>query len=189
MTDERREFSLEAAVVALELAASECPPLLDFLLETISNSPMRFAAFVLASDLSVPLDEVGPTIYRASLGLDKLEKRRGAWRDPGEILESPNIAALRHLCKARAGRVSGTTRRRWLGVILRRLQKAHELARFRARIEAFIGLSPQEAGLAGERSACTSRDLRRWIEKFLAMPGPPAGDWINRYVGPLSDQS
>ena len=96
---------LQAVVAALELAASERPQLLDFELDTFLNSPIQFAVRELASVFGVPLEQVGRTVYKACLDLDKLGRRRGAWKDPGETLESPNVAALLHLCQARVGRV------------------------------------------------------------------------------------
>ena len=62
------ESSMKAVVAVLELAASKRPLLLDFLLEAILNSPTRFAAQELASDLGVPLEKVGFTIYRRRSG-------------------------------------------------------------------------------------------------------------------------
>ena len=167
MTSETRESPVATLASTLELAAAKRPLLLDFLLETVSNSPLRFAAHQLASDLGVPLESVALTVYRASLYLDKLEKRRSAWRNPGQILSFSNIAALDQVCKARLGRVSGTARRRRLGAIRRRLQEAHELARCRAWLEAFIGSPFQKDGCADERDARAIRDPRRWIEQFL----------------------
>lgn len=112
--------SVPAPLVAiLELVASEHPEVLDFQLETLLNSVMRSAVLQLAADLGVPLAKLGQTVYRASLDLDRLEKRRGVWRDPVRILESPNVAALLHVCAARAGRVQGVVRRRKLEMILR----------------------------------------------------------------------
>lgn len=132
--------SAEGAVVAvLELTASECPELLDFQLETFLNSPMRFAVLELTTAFDVPHEKLALTVYKACLDLDKLEKRRGAWRDPAQVLESPNVAALFQLCSARMGRVTAVTRRRRLEAVCRKLGQAWELARDRAWIEAFIG--------------------------------------------------
>lgn len=125
-------------VALIELAASERPQLLDLQLDTVLNSPMRFAAHNLASDFGVPVDQIGVTISRACHHLDRLEKRRGHWRDPSAILESPNVAALLQVCEARLEHVSGKQRQRRLEAILRKLEQAHERARTRAWIEAFL---------------------------------------------------
>ncbi len=152
MSHPTRGSSFDAVVAVLELVASGRPEMLEFQLETLLNSPMGFAVHDLASDLDVPWERVSFTLYRACLDLDRLEKRRGAWRDPEKILQSPNIAALRHVCRARQGRVTGVARRRQLDVTLRRLERAHALARSRAWIEDFIG---PPAGSRGE-----ARDAR-----------------------------
>lgn len=129
----------EATAAVLELIAAEQPDLLDFQLEAFLNSAIRFAVRELAASFGVPLEQMGLTVYKASRDLDRLEKRRGPWRDPAKILESPNVAALVHLCCARGGRVRAVNRRRKLDAILRKLERAHELTRSRAWIEDFIG--------------------------------------------------
>ncbi len=132
--------SAESAIAAtLELTATERPELLDFQLEAFLNSPMRFAVLELANAFGVPREKLALTAYKACLDLDKLEKRRGVWRNPAQVLESPNVAALYQLCSARQGRVPGITRRRRLEAICQKLELAWELARDRAWIEAFIG--------------------------------------------------
>ena len=88
-----RDSSIEGTIAVLELIASERPQLLDLQLDTVLNSPMRFAAHNLASALGVPVEQMGATIYQACHHLDRLEKRRGHWRDPSAVLESPNVAA------------------------------------------------------------------------------------------------
>ena len=123
----------------LELTATERPELLEFHVETLLNSVMGFAVHQLAADFGVPLEKVGLTLYQASQDVDRLVKRRGVWRNPAQVLESPNVSALLYLCRARAHRLHGTARQRRLDVILRKLERADELARSRAWIEDFIG--------------------------------------------------
>ncbi|MCP3959941.1 MAG: hypothetical protein GY719_19015 [bacterium] len=130
---------LPAVVAILELIASEHPPLLDFQLDTLLHSTTRFVVHEFASAFVVPLKQVGQTIHKACLDLDTLERRRAGWRDPALILQTPNIVALLHVCRARAGRIADRYRRRKLEVIERRLRAAQELARSRAWIEEFIG--------------------------------------------------
>ena len=145
--------SAEGAIVAaLELAASERPELLDFLLETFLNSPMRFAVLELATALGVPERKLALTFYKACLDLDKLEKLRLVWRDPAQVLEAPNVAALHQICRARMGRVDGIARRRRLEGLGLKLERAWEQARDRAWIEAFIGAPLSSGASDGERS-------------------------------------
>ncbi|MCP3962327.1 MAG: hypothetical protein GY719_31170 [bacterium] len=139
MTSRGTNSPVDGISALLELTASGRPQLLDFQLDVLLNSPLRYSLQHLAVALDVPAEKLGPVIYRASLDLDALERRRGVWRDPGEILDSPNVPALLHLCCARAGRIDSGHRRRRLEVIERRLKAAHELARSRAWIEEFIG--------------------------------------------------
>lgn len=132
--------STEGAVAAvLELTGSERPELLDFQLETFLNSPMRFAVLELSAAFDVSREKLAVTVYKACQDLDRLEKRRGVWRDPALVLESPNVAALYYVCAARLGRVAAAGRRRRLEGTCRKLEQAYELARNRAWIEAFIG--------------------------------------------------
>ncbi len=140
------KYNVVAAVAEiLEVTASGSPHLLDFQLDVILKSPARSAVYELATAFDVAHDEVGQTVYRACLDLDRLERRRGAWRDPATILKSPNLSALLHVCQARKNRVAKLPRQQRLGRILRRVERAYELARSRAWIEAFIGPLP-EAG-------------------------------------------
>ena len=129
----------DAISAILELTASGRPQLLGFQLEALLNCPQRYALQQLAVELDVPAEKLARAIYQARLDLDRLEKRRGVWRDPGEILDSPNVPALLSLCRARLGRIASDQRRRRLEVIARRLEAAHELARSRAWIVEFIG--------------------------------------------------
>ncbi len=131
---------LRSAIAAtLELFASERPELLGFQLEVLLSSSMQRVAENFAADCGAPLRDLDPVIQRASLDLDNLERRRGAWRDPAEILESPNAAALVQLCRARQGRVQGSQRRLKLQHIHRKLEEAREHANRRKWIEGFIG--------------------------------------------------
>ncbi len=138
MTNEIKKEAMAAVVDLLELTASGRPELLDFQLDSLRNSPVRFAVLNLASALDVTEHEVAATIYRACQDLDTLASTRRVWKDPGQVLESPNVAALHQVCRARLGRTAGSKRGR-LEITLRRLRKAHELLQSRAWIEAFLG--------------------------------------------------
>ena len=134
-----REDAAGAVIALLEVTASGHSSLLEFQLQTILNSPARFAIYDLASAFDVSHEQVGHVVYRACTDLDRLERRRDPWKDPAKILASPNLAALLHVCHARLNRVQKLARRRRIETILRRIERAHELARSRAWIEAFIG--------------------------------------------------
>ena len=131
--------AVSAVAELLEVTASGHPQLLAFQLDLILKSPARPAVYELANVLDVPHDEVGRTIHKACLDVDRLERNRKTWRDPAKVLRSPNLAALRTVCRARRNRVFKLARQRRLDRILRKLERAHELARSRAWIEAFIG--------------------------------------------------
>ncbi len=137
-TGEPKSQAMTAVVELLELTASNRPELLDFQLDTLLNSPVRFAVRNLASTLDVSIGKVAVTIYRACNELDQLTMMRRVWSDPGQVLESPNVAGLYHVCQARLGRTSGPKRGR-LEITLRRLRKANDLLQRRQWIEDFIG--------------------------------------------------
>ncbi len=137
-----------AVVAVLELTASEHAELLDFQVDVLVSSRMGFALHELANVFGVPVQRVGVTVYQACLDLDKLERKR-AWRDPSEVVDSPNVAALYHVCRARVGRVQGLTRRRRLEGKLRKLDKAYDWARSKAMVEAFVGLPRGKREAAG----------------------------------------
>ncbi len=135
----------------LEVTASGCPRVLDFLVSTALKSPARSAAYELATAFDVAHDQVGRTVYQACVDLDRLERLRGPWRDPAKVLDAPNLAALLYVCCARLNRVSNLSRQRRLERIQRRLEPAYELARSRAWIEAFIGPPAAKPDLAPRR--------------------------------------
>ncbi len=138
MTSEIKREALTAVVDLLELTATLRPELLDFQLDSLRNSPVRFAVLDLASGLGVPEHRIAAAIYLACHDLDQLAATRRVWRDPSEVLEAPNVAALHHVCQARLSRTAGPKRGR-LEITLRRLRKAHELLQSRAWIEDFLG--------------------------------------------------
>ncbi len=129
---------VEASLAVLELLADEDPDLLDFTAHVLNTSAMSFAVDSLAADLGVPRDRVGRAIGRACQQLDRLEKHRGFWRDPAQVVETPNLTALRCVCHIRFDRLAPGTRRTRLEKVLRRLDAAWELARTRAFIDDFL---------------------------------------------------
>lgn len=159
-----RDSSREAVVAVLELSAAERPELLHFQLHVLLNSSMRLAVLELARIFAEPVEKVGETLYRASLDLDRLEAWRRVWRDPAQFLDSPNVAALYHLCGARVGRVRSLVRRRKLEEILRKLEQAYELAKSRAWTEEFIGPSLADV-----------RRLEGADRRGAALPAPSRG--------------
>ncbi len=136
---------VEACLGALEVIASEQPELLEFQAQTLLNSTMGFAVRELGAALEVAPENVGQAVSRACTDLDRLAKHRRTWRDPAEILDSPNLTALLYVCRARLDRTSPPTLRRRLEKVLRRLESAYGLARSRAWIEDFIGPLPQKS--------------------------------------------
>ncbi len=137
-TSEPKSQAMAAVVELLELTATGRPERLDFQLDTLLNSPVRFAVRNLASTFDVPIEKVAVTVYQACNDLDQLNLTRRVWSDPGQLLQSPNLAALYHVCQARLGRTTGPKRGR-LEITLRRLRKAYELLQRRQWIEDFIG--------------------------------------------------
>lgn len=138
MTSEITKQAMAAVADLLELIATERPERLDLQLDTLLNSPMRFAVRNLTSTFGVPREKLAATVCRACQDLDRLISTRRVWSDPRLVLESPNVAALFHVCRSRLGRTSGPKRSR-LEITFRRLSKAHDLLQSRQWIEAFIG--------------------------------------------------
>ncbi len=132
----------EATVAVLELTGAEDPALLDFTAHALATSAMSHAVDALAGTLGVTPESLGQEIGRACKQLDRLEKQRGFWRDPAQIVDSPNLAALRQVCHVRLDRTPAGARRNRLDKIWRRLEDNWELARTRAFIEDFIGPQP-----------------------------------------------
>ncbi len=128
-----------AVTELLELTASGLPQRLGYQLELVLKSPARSGVYELAAAFDVSHDQVGQAVYQACKDLDRLERHRGRWRDPAKVLDSPNLTALLYVCQARLHRVSKLARQTRLTRILRRVDRAHERARSRAWIEAFIG--------------------------------------------------
>ncbi len=136
----------EAMIAVLELIGSEQPQFLEFQAHVLGNSPMSFVLQKLAQELGVPAEKAAKAIGQACRDLDRLEKQRGRWQDPAKVVGSPNLAALRHACGARVGRVFDIARRRRLEVIQRRVEAAYGLARTRAWVDDFIGPLPARPG-------------------------------------------
>ncbi len=134
----------ESTLTVLEIVASEQPDLIEFLAQSLVGSPVSFAIRELAATFGVAPEDVGETVGRACTHLDCLERHRRAWRQPAEVVESPNLAALVTVCRARIRRASPPKRRLKLERILRRIEPAHRLARTRAWIDDFLGPLPAE---------------------------------------------
>ncbi len=134
----------EATITVLELIGSEQPQFLEFHAHVLGNSPMSFVLQKLAQELGVPAERAVKAVARACRDLDRLEKQRGRWKDPAEVLGSPDLAALRYVCSARLSRISKATRRQRLMSIQRRIESAYSLARTRAWVNEFIGSRPEE---------------------------------------------
>ena len=138
------EAPISASIAILELTATEHPELLEFQIHVLGNSTMSFALEKLATAFDVSRRRIGSTVLKACKDLDRLEQRRGAWREPAKILDSPNLAALLSVGTARLGRLSRARRLR-LERIMHKVERAYRLARSRAWIEAFIGPLPKKS--------------------------------------------
>ncbi len=130
---------LEASAAILEAIGREHPELIEFQAQALLNSTMSFAVRKLAEEFAVPPEKIGDAVSLACTQLDQLEKYRRTWRDPAQVLASPNLPALFWVCRARVHRVSPPTRRYRLERIQRRLEAAYEITRTRAWIDDFIG--------------------------------------------------
>ena len=142
------QTSNSAAVVAelLELSATERPRLLEVHVEALLTSHLRLFVQELAAAFDLPYEKLPLAIAKACKDLDELEKINSPWRDPAQVLRSPNVVALIHICRARALRAPRGGRRRKLERILGRLVRAYEHARQRSWIEAFIGPPLPDSG-------------------------------------------
>ncbi len=136
---------VEATLAILEIVASEQPELLEFQAQALLNSTMSFALRDLAATFDVAPEDVGDAACRACTHLDRLERHRRTWRDPAELLDSPNLSALVSVSRARIRRTSPPARRQKLERIQRRVEAAYKLARTRAWVDAFIGPLPAKA--------------------------------------------
>ncbi len=134
----------ESTLAVIEIVASEQPDLIEFHVQALRNSPVSFAMRELATDFDVAPEDVGEAVGRACIHLDRLERHRRAWRDPTEVVESPNLAALVAVCRARIRRASPPKRRQKLERILRRVEPAYQLAQTRAWLDDFIGPLPRK---------------------------------------------
>ncbi len=140
---------VEASAAILEAVASSQPELVEFQAQALLNSTMSFAVRKLAVAFDVAPEKVGEAVGRACRQLDQLERVRRTWRDPAKILDSPNLAALVHVCQARLKRTSPAARRLKLERTRRRLDEAYRLAQTRSWIDDFIGPVPAEPRKVG----------------------------------------
>ena len=124
----------------IELIASHRPDLLPIYLDMASNSPARFAILELASDLGVrETADLYQTALKIVADLDRLERRRGGWRHPRQVVPAPNVGGLLRFCRARIPNVTGISRRRRLEILARKLQRVHDREKTLAWITDFIG--------------------------------------------------
>jgi len=130
----------ESLAAMIELMVSQRPDLLPAYLDMASNSPVRIAMLELATEFK--LHEPGE-LYEIALktgaDLDRLEKRRGGWRHPQQVVQQPHIGGLLYFCRARIQRVNSTGRRRRLEVLARKLERVREREKTMAWINNFIG--------------------------------------------------
>ncbi len=136
----------ETVAAMMELMATHRPDLLPVYLDMATNSPARFAVLELASDFNVrETNELHQATLKIIGDLDRLERRRGGWRHPRQIVQNPNISGLLVFCRARIQNVNGLGRRRRLEVMARKLQRVHDREKTHAWITDFIGRSGHAA--------------------------------------------
>ncbi len=140
----------EAMAAMMELMATHRPDLLPVYLDMATNSPARFAVLELASDFNLrEANELHQATLKIISDLDRLERRRGGWRHPRQVVQDPNVSGLLHFCRARIQNVNGLGRRRRLEVMARKLQRVYDREKTHAWITDFIGTSGQT--LTGQR--------------------------------------
>ncbi len=140
----------EGIASMMELVASQRPDLLPIYLDTVSNSPARFAVLELASDLGVrePQD-LYPVVLKITADLDRLERKRTGWRHPQQLVSNPNVGGLLYFCNARIQNVAGISRRRRLEIMARKIQRVYDQEKTRAWITDFIGTTGSAADQEG----------------------------------------
>ncbi len=136
----------------LELVASERPDLLGPLIEALEHGPAAHGLTEVAEVWGIRpedrADDLGPVAVRASKHLDRLERRRTGWRHPGELVGSPNVAALASLADARRRRVDGIARARRLDIVRRKVERVAEIERQRRQLAAFLKAPSKPVDLA-----------------------------------------
>lgn len=143
--------SLRDTVVAMiELIAAHRPDLLKVYLEMATDSPARFAVAELASDCNVrEIGDLNRITQKIIADLDRLERRRGGWQHPKQVVQNPNIGGLLRFCRARIQNVNSLGRRRRLEVMARKLQRVHDREKTHAWITDFIGTSGHAGAVTG----------------------------------------
>ena len=127
-----------------ELLAGKRPDLLPVYLDIVCHSPASFAVLELASDCDVrDTKDLHRAVLKIMADLDQLERKRGGWKHPREVVHRPNAGGLLRFCHARIQNTTGVGRRRRLEVIARKLQRVYEQEKTLAWITDFIGTSGQ----------------------------------------------
>ncbi len=81
-----------AVEAVLELTASERDDYLPWLVSMLERSPARVAVSQVADDWQT--NELVEVATRAARDLDRLERRRAAWRHPDRFVDDPHIPSL-----------------------------------------------------------------------------------------------
>ncbi len=154
----------QTLLATLETLASECPALLGYAVRTLLASPARPDLLNLAHRWGAEPKQLAATVLNASTGLDQIERRRGRWSTPRQVINGPQLPptlALLQLAIIRAERVAGAARRRRLSGIIRKLSRAHDAETQRARIQSFLRPPAKPVRI----------DLSRWISPLSSAPG------------------
>jgi hypothetical protein len=128
-----------AVLATIELVASEQRALLPWLLDILSNSPVRYAILNLQTDWQTgDIAGLAEVAKKAAHDLDRLERYRSHWGHPSRVVGEPHLAALFSFSRQRYERAQGITRLRRLEVIGRRLERLYGQQRQRQKLEAFL---------------------------------------------------
>ncbi len=125
-------------VAVLEAIASERPDLLRPLVSALEHSPAGGELVAIAKAWNKPVDLLAEVAVTTSEHLERLERRRGVWRHPSQLVASPNVPALASFAQARRDRVPGLDRYRRLDMLALKLGRIAELEHERRAIEAFL---------------------------------------------------
>ena len=148
------EPTLEPLIAALEVAASEQPDVLPWVLDVVAQSAARPILLDLAEEWDIQPQELFHVALQAARHLDEVEARRGAV--PSSLTGS-DLAPLFGFAVVRSRRIQEPRRQRRLEILALRLADVLGTARKRRHIQGFIGVGDREKPAVD----------REWILAFL----------------------
>ena len=129
---------IRAVVAVIELVASEQGVLTPWLLDMLSNSPVRYAILNLATDWQTgDIAGLAAVAQKAAQDLDRLERRRH-WSHPRQVVTEPHLPALYSFARLRNERIRKGGRKKRLEIIGRTLGRLYGRERQKRKIEAFL---------------------------------------------------